>query len=108
MLKLYKIPFDTEEGENYLIKRHFPCRVFELNPQIKKMMPEFMTNDPIEELKSSRSLFGHSKTYMKCLENAVTSMDDNERFVSYLVELGRRHQVRPLKAQYLDVSVFFS
>ena len=68
------------------------------------MMPEFNTNDPVEELKSARALFGHSKTYMKCLENAVTSMDDNERFVTYLVELGRRHQVRPLKAHYLDVS----
>lgn len=86
------------------IRLHFRCRVFELNPQIKKMMPEFNTNDPVEELKSARALFGHSKTYMKCLENAVTSMDDNERFVTYLVELGRRHQVRPLKAHYLDVS----
>ena len=69
------------------------------------MMPEFMTADPIEELKSAKSLFGHSKTIMKCLENAVTSLDDNERFVGYLVGLGRRHQVRPLKAHYLDVSV---
>ena len=82
----------------------FLCRVFELNPQIKKMMPEFMTADPIAELNSSRKLFGHSKTLMKCLENAVTSLDDNEGFVAYLVELGRRHQVRPLKAQYLEVS----
>lgn len=82
----------------------FLYRVFELNPQIKKMMPEFMTDDPIEELRSSRKLFGHSKTLMKCLENAVTSLDDNERFVAYLVELGRRHQVRPLKASYLEVS----
>lgn len=86
----------------------FPSRVFELNPQIKKMMPEFMTADPVEELKSSRKLFGHSKTIMKCLENAVTSLDDNDRFVGYLVELGRRHQVRPLKAQYLEVSGVWS
>ena len=80
------------------------CRVFELNPQIKKKMPEFMTADPIEELNSSKKLFGHSKTLMMCLENAVKSVDDNERFVAYLVELGRRHQVRPLKASYLEVS----
>ena len=58
----------------------------------------------IEELKSARSLYGHNKILMKCLENAVASLDDNESFVSYLVELGRRHQVRPLKAQYLEVS----
>ena len=82
----------------------FPCRVFELDPQIKKMMPEFMTADPVKELTSARKLFGHSKTIMKCLENAVMSLDDNDRFVGYLVELGRRHQVRPLKAQYLEVS----
>ena len=88
-----------------LVMSHFfLSRVFELNPQIKKMMPEFITADPVKELKSSKSLFGHSKTIMKCLENAVTSLDDNIRFVGYLVELGRRHQVRPLKAQYLEVS----
>ena len=63
-----------------------------------------MTADPIEELNSSRKLFGHSKTLMTSLENAVKSLDDNERFVAYLVELGTRHQVRPLKAPYLEVS----
>jgi len=91
-----------EENRTKIGKQTF-IRVFELNPQIKKMMPEFMTADPIAELNSSRKLFGHSKTLMKCLENAVTSLDDNEGFVAYLVELGRRHQVRPLKAQYLEV-----
>lgn len=94
----------VKNRESPLTALSFLCRVFELNPQIKKMMPEFMTADPIAELNSSRKLFGHSKTLMKCLENAVTSLDDNESFVAYLVELGRRHQVRPLKAQYLEVS----
>lgn len=91
-----------EENRTKIGKQTF-IRVFELNPQIKKMMPEFMTADPIEELNSSRKLFGHSKTLMTCLENAVKSLDDNERFVAYLVELGRRHQVRPLKAPYFEV-----
>jgi len=75
------------------------------------MMPEFLTADPIQELNSSKKLFGHSKTLMVCLENAVKSLDDNERFVAYLVELGRRHQVRPLKPPYLEVSnesIFFA
>ena len=59
----------------------------------------------IEQLKSTRTLSGHSKILLKCIENAVVSLGDSESFVSYLVELGRRHQVRPLKAQYLEVSV---
>nr|XP_058968913.1 neuroglobin-like [Pocillopora verrucosa] len=98
-----QMTWKTVEENRTKIGKQTWIRVFELNPQIKKMMPEFNTNDPVEELKSARALFGHSKTYMKCLENAVTSMDDNERFVTYLVELGRRHQVRPLKAHYLDL-----
>ncbi|RMX44212.1 hypothetical protein pdam_00005305 [Pocillopora damicornis] len=88
-----QMTWKTVEENRTKIGKQTWIRVFELNPQIKKMMPEFNTNDPVEELKSARALFGHSKTYMKCLENAVTSMDDNERFVTYLVELGRRHQL---------------
>ena len=71
-------------------------------------MPELKTKFPgkvdIEQLKSTRTLYGHNKILMKSIENAVASLDDNESFVTYLVELGRRHQVRPLKAQYLEVS----
>ena len=80
----------------------YPCRVFETKPELKTMFPGGKVD--IEQLKSARSLYGHNKILMKCLENAVASLDDNESFVTYLVELGRRHQVRPLKAQYLEVS----
>lgn len=77
------------------------CRVFEARPELKTKFPGKVD---IEQLKATRQLYGHSKILMKSIENAVVSLDDSESFVTYLLELGRRHQVRPLKAQYLEVS----
>jgi len=88
-----------DENRTKVGKQTF-LRVFEAKPELKNMFPGKVD---IEQLKSARTLYGHNKILMKCLENAVISLDDNESFVSYLVELGRRHQVRPLKAEYLEV-----
>ena len=87
-------------NKNNMLLYHL-CRVFEVMPELKTKFPGKVD---IEQLKSTRTLYGHNKILMKSIENAVASLDDNESFVTYLVELGRRHQVRPLKAQYLEVS----
>lgn len=74
-------------------------RLLEAKPELQDKFPGKLD---IEKLKTTRILFGHNKILMTSIENAVTSVDDNESFKSYLVELGRRHQVRPLKAEHLE------
>lgn len=79
-------------------------RLLEAKPELQDKFPGKLD---IEKLKTTRILFGHNKILMTSIENAVTSVDDNESFRSYLVELGRRHQVRPLKAEHLEASFLF-
>lgn len=76
-------------------------RLLEAKPELQDKFPGKLD---IEKLKTTRILFGHNKILMTSIENAVTSVDDNESFRTYLVELGRRHQVRPLKAEHLEAS----
>ncbi|CAH3119532.1 unnamed protein product [Porites lobata] len=97
---IIKSTWNTVEENRTKVGKQTFLRVFEVMPELKTKFPGKVD---IEQLKSTRTLYGHNKILMKSIENAVTSLDDNESFVTYLVELGRRHQVRPLKAQYLEV-----
>lgn len=75
-----------------------------MNPDYKKLFPEFKDVDPVE-LENTSALYGHAKRVMKAVENAVSSLDDAFSFAAYLEELGRRHIARALKPSYLDVSI---
>ncbi|XP_074627979.1 neuroglobin-like isoform X2 [Acropora palmata] len=68
-------------------------RLLEAKPELQDKFPGKLD---IEKLKTTRILFGHNKILMTSIENAVASVDDNESFRSYLVELGRRHQAMHL------------
>ena len=88
----------------FLSSLFYVNRLLEAKPELQDKFPGKLD---IEKLKTTRILFGHNKILMTSIENAVTSVDDNESFRSYLVELGRRHQVRPLKAEHLEASFLF-
>lgn len=96
---IIKSTWSTIDENRVAVGKATFLRLFEAKPELKKKFPGKVD---IEQLKTTRTLFGHNKILMTCIENAVASADDNESFVTYLVELGRRHQVRPLKAEHLE------
>lgn len=81
-------------------------RFFAENPSFQKLFPEFKDLE-YGQLEQAKALHGHGKRVVKALENAVLSLDDSEAFASYLEELGRRHVVRALRPEYLEVTAVY-
>nr|AUV50079.1 globin-like protein [Actinia tenebrosa] len=76
--------------------------LFEAIPSLQQVFPEFR-NVKLETLKTERSLHGHTKRVMKVVENAVTSLEDPDSMIEYLLELGRRHRYRQIKPKPLHL-----
>ena len=74
-----------------------------MNPSAQILFPN-LKDVPLEQLRTSRSLFLHARRVMTAVENAVSSMDDTEVFVVYLRELGGRHAHHLMKTKLFDVS----
>ena len=79
-----------------------------MKPDLPKLFPELKSINS-GQLDSSNTVFGHAERVMRAVENAVSALDDADSFTAYLEELGRRHKVRALKPDFLEVScwVFF-
>lgn len=78
-----------------------------MKPDLPKLFPE-LKNVNSGQIGTSHALFSHAERVMRAVENAVSALDDAVSFTAYLEELGRRHKVRALKPDYLEVSFFFS
>lgn len=76
-----------------------------MKPDLPKLFPELKSINS-GQLDASNTVFGHAERVMRAVENAVSALDDAESFTAYLEELGRRHKVRALKPDYLEVSFF--
>ena len=55
----------------------------------------------------SRSFHLHVKIVMRSLENAVSSLNEAEKFTQYLMNLGERHERWSIKMEHFDVSIFY-
>jgi len=77
-----------------------------MKPDLPKLFPEFKSVSS-GHLDTSNAFFAHAERVMKAGENAVSALDDAVSFTAYLEELGRRHKVRALKPDYLEVTIFF-
>ena len=73
-----------------------------MKPDLPKLFPE-LKSITSGQLDASNTVFGHAERVMRAVENAVSALDDAESFTAYLEELGRRHKVRALKPDYLEV-----
>ena len=63
----------------FLSSLFYVNRLLEAKPELQDKFPGKLD---IEKLKTTRILFGHNKILMTSIENAVTSVDDNESFRS--------------------------
>ena len=75
-----------------------------MKPDLPKLFPELKSLNS-GELDTSNAIFKHAERVMRAVENAVSAVDDAVSFTAYLEELGRRHKVRALKPDYLEVSL---
>ena len=77
-----------------------------MKPDLAKLFPELRSINS-GQFDASNTVFGHAERVMRAVENAVSALDDADSFTAYLEELGRRHKVRALKPDYLEVNCFF-
>lgn len=74
-----------------------------MKPDLPKLFPELKSINN-GQLETSSAIFSHAERVMQAVENAVSALNDAVSFTAYLEELGRRHKVRALKPDYLEVS----
>ena len=88
----------------YYMKQYssFTCRLLQLSPNLQDTFPSFK-GVALDELMNSRSLFLHSKRLMAVVEEAVSSLDDAQKFIDDLTKLGERHFAMSVTQKHLKV-----
>lgn len=80
----------------------FSCRLLQLSPNLQDTFPSFK-GVALDELMNSRSLFLHSTRLMAVVEDAVSSLDDAQKFIDDLMKLGERHLAMSINEKHLKV-----
>ncbi len=80
----------------------FSCRLLQLSPNLQDTFPSFK-GVALDELMNSRSLFLHAARLMAVVEDAVSSLDDAQRFIDDLTKLGERHLAMSINEKHLKV-----
>ena len=77
--------------------------MFGTHPEVLYIFPIFkgLTRG---EILCSRALHLHVKKVMCALENVVISLNDGEKLIQYLINLGERHRPWSVKMEHFDVS----
>lgn len=85
--------------------RSHVCRLLE-DPGVKSTFSSFR-DKTVEELKASTALRSHVLRVMGAVEKVVARLDNEDKLVALLHDLGQRHVVYNARPEFLDVSMCF-
>ncbi|XP_022090881.1 uncharacterized protein LOC110979416 [Acanthaster planci] len=81
------------------------ARLLEKNPSVQKLFTFGKLNLPPEKLRQNPDLRAHGKGVMETIGSLVTSLDDIDKVVPMLEDLGSRHKIYGAKPEHFPAVV---
>ena len=78
-------------------------RLFESHPDVKRLFLPFH-NLSINDMRDNAVVRAHALRVMATVEKAVARLDEPDKLIKILHDLGRRHFTYNAKPEYVDVS----